>query len=300
MTWVDPVTFGEGVDGERAWYSYHDARVVLWRDLMAAGGDWVAEDGGGKDRRRFVPYAPAPTCYAETYLLSLAGRGTRTGGSEAPDPWVWWTGAVGSGMESWVRRYAGRLRLVGSVDGPAQRWVASELENAWNALQVGEALAAYTGTERARWLATRHGGNPDDMRGDLALYAMDALETFHPVAGAGADPFHLQWGRYLCKVLTLQRKNYLDKQRLTLPLPTGDHGGGNQGGVYADKSSALRGVSTMGIPRGGGIVLGDIMGPLHDKNGRRTTGKNGERVKRADAWNKWLEDRRSGKCVRNG
>lgn len=262
MTWNDPAKLGGG--GGPAWWAYHRARVTLWRDLACAGVGQVMVSSTG-----------------ESQLVWSAHNGTRKGNTTKPDPWEWWADrGVSDGLdprripwdegveaapgvpESYVRRFAGRLRLVGVKDGVsggvdlAQTWVAESVRDVWRDLQIGEALERYAGVGRTVAYCIARGGNPDDFLGNLYLVALDALETFQPDAGCG-DPLPVQWGRYLARCVTMTRKNYVRTNRPWESLDNQQHITGEFIAGDARRTSG-RSHERRGVPCGYGIVAGDV------------------------------------------
>lgn len=256
MTWDDPIKLGS--EGGDSWWAYHRARVGLWRDLMTTED---AHPGA---------YVPCASIRGDVQLLGLARNGTRKAGSTKSDPWQWWTGdgrvpwgpkhgivvwAVVGVREAWVRRFAGRLRLVGEVEGgkvvgTASRWLVGAMTGAWAGLEIDAALDIYAGAPKNVGLTLRCGGSVGDLRGDLALLAMDALETFRPELDGYVDSLPVQWARYLARCVALRRANYVRTGQSFASL--------SEAPGVMDVVSIGRGVRGHAIvvnPRGHGLVI---------------------------------------------
>lgn len=143
--------------------------------------------------------------------------------------WYQWTGGVAAvDCRAYVQAHAGRLRFACLADGTlAQALVSLEVTEAWHALDCERLLdnAAYNGMTQRVLNGTS--GNAGDLRGELALYMLDAIETWRPdvfcvdrdyAAISGGSGLTAQWERWAWTVCNAHRINYCRKYRPTAPL----------------------------------------------------------------------------------
>lgn len=212
-----------------AWQRYNDKRRRMWERLAYAGAD----------TQLFVYNR------GDAHLLALAAEDCPRKREVNWRPhWYHWTG--GASPVAWygfIAAHAGRLRMIRYQGQLAQALVATEITDLWLAAGVEGVLDSASRTLGAA-------GNSGDLRGELALAALDALEKWGPRA-FGENLYvdmglHAQFTRYLWATLRRRAQNFKRANRCFVPY--------NDLVAYATGTS--KGVEIrQPTPRGHGIVI---------------------------------------------